>query len=494
MSELGKMQLPAQRERTARKGLALAQKITHHQSVAAAVRKIAPILSPDAAETALGLLESVTNPDWKVPAVEALGAGLSDEQLPRALSVALSDMGTIYSWAIDRLPTLLSRLAAAGHEEALGNLLDEQLKLSWLDGVEGFSPLLSILTPDQLQRAWDSVLGWEQMSRRAEALAALVPHLPDTARASATHLALDALNDAMSHQPWDIDNMKRRAKALGHLIRAGDNQAGPVFQALRMYLREASARNLPLYQLFEEFGAALPPAVTDDALEAVFADHRDYFSLRGLAALAPSLNPDQALRAAKAVTKMVRFPSADSTAALTALAARLGAGQQAAILETAWEHARVARNLLAFSSNGPAELYALIPMLPPDERQTAVRIVIDHLTPSSAAWKPDRGLAAALPVLNEEEIEALYAAVTTAQSSTSRATAQSCIMGHLGRYSPQTAFAGEANLPRTWPVSLDRAAFADLIASSAWWLHREQGTPVVNEVVDALCDVCVWWP
>jgi hypothetical protein len=242
-----------------------------------------------------------------------------------------------------------------------------------------------------------------------------------------------------------------------------------------MYLRKASAHNFPPYQLFEEFGAALPPAVTDDALEAAFADHRDYFSLRGLAALAPSLNPD-------------------STSALTALAARLGAGQQAAILETAWEHARVARGLLAFRSNGPVELYALIPMLPPDERQTAVRIVIDYLTPSSAAWKPDGGLAAALPVLNEEEIEALYTALTTAESSTSRATAQCCIMGHLGRYSPQTAFAGEANLPRTWPVSLDRAAFADLIASSAWWLHREQGTPAVDEVVDALCDVCVWWP
>lgn len=426
--------------------------------------------------------------------MEALGAGLSDEQLPRALSVALSDVGTINSWTIDRLPALLSRLAAAGHQEALGNLLDEQLEFSWLDGVEGFSPLLSILAPHQLQRAWGSVLGWEEMSRRAEALAALVPHLPDTARAGATHLALDALNDSMSHQPWDIDNMKRRARALGHLLRSGTDQAGPVLQALRMYLRKASAHNFPLYQLFEEFGAALPPAVTDDALEAAFADHRDYFSLRGLAALAPSLNPDQALRAAKAVAKKVRFPSADSTSALTALAARLGAGQQAAILETAWEHARVARGLLAFRSNGPVELYALIPMLPPDERQTAVRIVIDYLTPSSAAWKPDGGLAAALPVLNEEEIEALYAALTTAESSTSRATAQSCIMGHLGRYSPQTAFAGEANLPRTWPVSLDRAAFADLIASSAWWLHREQGTPAVDEVVDALCDVCVWWP
>jgi hypothetical protein len=325
--------------------------------------------------------------------------------------------------------------------------------------------LLPLLTPGQVQEAWDRLIAKKNFRDRAEALAVLVPHLPHAERAAAMPLALAAMNDARSSDPWGMDEMRGRARAFGYLLQAGTDQIGPVIQPLRTFLRELSARNFPVYELFAEFGATLPSAVTDEALECALAGHREDLVLRAIAALAPSLSPDQALRVARTFAKKTRLASASSTAALTALAARLGPGEQDIILGAAWKHACAARDLLAFRWGGPTELYALIPMLPLAERRKAVQIVINHLTPDYASWKPD-GLAEALPVLTTDEVEQLYTAATKAASPASRAAAQSCILRHLGRSSPQTALAGRLSPCHTWPADLDRAAFADLIAAS----------------------------
>ena len=217
------------------------------------------------------------------------------------------------------------------------------------------------------------------------------------------------------------------------------------------------------------------------------------FVLRAMAALAPSLSPDQALRVARTFAKKTRFASASSTAALTALAARLGPAEQDIILDTAWKHARAARDLLAFRWGGPTELYALIPMLPLAERRKAVRIVINHLTPDNASWKLD-GLAEALPVLTTDR--GRRAVCGGDKSSKPRIACRRAKLHSAasGRVPPQTALAGRLSPCHAWPADLDRAAFADLIAASAWWLHREEGTSAADEVIEALCDVCTWWP
>jgi hypothetical protein len=493
LSELGKLQSPQQATRTARRGLALAQGIKHHESLAAAVREIAPILPPDEAEGALGLLEPITNPDWKVPAIDALSPRLADEQLPRALSIALYGAGFMDAWVISRLPRLLSRLAAAGHSDKLGEVLDAQLKcFYWPDTMQAFIALLPILTPDQVQHAWDSMVAQEESPGRAEALAAVVRHLPHAARADATQLALAALDDSGSDDPWDTI-MKARARALGHLLRAGTDPPDPVVQALRTYLRDASAHSFPLYLLIEEFHAMLPPAVAGDALKCALAQSREDLMFRALAAIAPSLNPDQALRAAKAIAKNAPFPDVHSTAALTSLAARLGTDKQDTILNTAWEHARAARDLLVFRPYGPVDLFALATMVPPSDRQIAVRMVVSHHSPAHASWKPG-DLPAALPFLTADELEELYAAVTKAENAASRAAAQAHILRHLGIDWHRAAFLAKPDLHRTWASNLDRAALANLLAASAWWLHREGGASAVDEVVDAMCDVCTWWP
>ena len=205
----GELQSPERRSRTARKGLALARNITNHRLLAAAVREIAPILPPDAAETALGLLELVWNPDWTVPAVEALAPRLADEQLRRALSAALPEGFGMDSWVIARLPVLLSRLAAAGHLETLGHALDEQLKLfTRPDSMRALLNLLPLLTSGQVQEAWDRLIAENNLRDRAEALAVLVPHLPHAERAAAVPLALAAMNDPGSSGPSDMDELK----------------------------------------------------------------------------------------------------------------------------------------------------------------------------------------------------------------------------------------------------------------------------------------------
>lgn len=276
LSELGKLQSPERRSRTARKGLALARNITNHRLLAAAVREIAPILPPDAAETALGLLELVWNPDWTVPAVEALAPRLADEQLRRALSAALPEGFGMDSWVIARLPVLLSRLAAAGHLETLGHALDEQLKLfTRPDSMRALLNLLPLLTSGQVQEAWDRLIAENNLRDRAEALAVLVPHLPHAERAAAVPLALAAMNDPGSSGPSDMDELRGRARAFGNLLRAGTDQVSPVIRALRTFLRELSACSFPVHELFAEFGATLPPAVTDEALECALAGHRE---------------------------------------------------------------------------------------------------------------------------------------------------------------------------------------------------------------------------
>ena len=260
LSELGKLQSPERRSRTARKGLALARNITNHRLLAAAVREIAPSSSArcggDGARTPRAGVESRLD-----------GACCRSPGAPSSLPAHDERLAALPEVRHVRRPCtapsiLLSRLAAAGHLETLGHALDEQLKLfTRPDSMRALLNLLPLLTSGQVQEAWDRLIAENNLRDLAEVLAGLVPHLPHAERAAAVPLALAAMNDPGSSGPSDMDELRGRARAFGNLLRAGTDQVSPVIRALRTFLRELSACSFPVHELFAEFGATLPPAV-----------------------------------------------------------------------------------------------------------------------------------------------------------------------------------------------------------------------------------------
>lgn len=464
LAELGKSQTPGRRAQTGAKVLAIAGSLTRHGSMADVIQASAPLLSPAAGEIALGMLEPVDVP-FRVGAIDALSDCLADESLPRALALAAAD-DYMLGWVVSRLPNLLTRLARAGYRDEVGGLLDRLLKNLGRDiscSAEQFISFLPALTPGQAMRAWDNVLAREdirghQRGYRPEALAALVPYLPGPMQKNAAEQALAALAKSESGSSRLHDDLKAQARTLGHLLRIATEPSDAIVSAVRKCLRDAHRK--PLHSVISEFGTALPPPLGDYALERAFAESGSKkswmdFTLRAVAAVAPSLTEEQALRAARPVAEY--GPDGRTITALIALAARLRDTVPNTIAATALE-------LLELHLQGPFK---------------------------AAWWEPDPATLGGLAV---GQLEELYTIVTGMENSKYCATAQSQILRHLGKTGEHQAFLDKRDLYATWPTALDRASLASLIASATWWLHREGGSTAIGQVMDTIFDVCRWWP
>jgi len=493
LAELGKFQSPERRAQTGTKVLAIAGSLVRHGSMADAIQASAPLLSPESGEIALGMLEPVDVP-FRVRAIDALSGCLADEILPRALALATEHAHRL-GWVVSRLPNLLTRLARAGHHDSIDALLGRLLEYLGSDmncSVEEFISFIPALTPEQARRAWDNVLARENLrghreTGRPEVLAALVPYLPRPMQKNAAEQALAALAESKDGSSLHHDDLKARARTLGHLLRVAVETPDTVTSAVQKCLRDAHRK--PLYPVIREFGTAFPPPLSDYALERAFAESEDdkswgNFTLKAVAAVAPSLTQEQALRAAHAVAEY--GPGTNTITALAALAPRHWDSAPNMIAVTALE-------LLEAPSAWPRadDLYQLMPFLPDPGRQTVARVFLAVTSVKTARWKPD---PAVLRDLALGRLEDLYTIVTAVENTGYCATAQSQILQHLGKTGAHQAFRDKRDLYATWPAALDRANLASLIASATWWLHREGGSTTIDRVMDTVFDVCRWWP
>ncbi|MFD9864806.1 hypothetical protein [Streptomyces alboflavus] len=488
---LGQRQEPEARARTARRALDLIGGTQHHESRAEAVRALAPVLSPSDAVKALELLEPVHNPEWKVPAIDALGTRLPSEWLSRALTCALRTVGQS-PWAIRQLPALLSRCAEVGEVAAVDPLVTQMSQLG-RDEPKDLVSLMPYLSSRQTQQAWDAVTDRPPSLARTEALAALHPRLPAHERPRREHLILTALADRDDSAAFPGRATEAEARALGHLLRAGPTDAGD--ESLRCFLRSREAHNFPLHRLLTALDTPIPDAVTETALECALAEDWWDFRLRALRVLAPSLSPGQAARAAHTVSAARLGPDTDSAAALTALGTRLEGKHRRTVLDEAFRHTYASPMPLTLTLHGDT-LRALLDELPPPQRDALVRSVIRCVSPSYSTWRHDSDLTTALSSLGlaRHELEELYTAVSTAQSPSARAQAQACVLRQLGADWDTSAFRGKSGLHLGWPRGIARDGLSGLIAASAWWLRREGGAEAVDDVANALLDVCARWP
>jgi hypothetical protein len=504
LAELGKTQSPERRAQTAAKVLAVAGSLKRHGSMADVIEASAPLLPPESGEIALGMLEPVDIP-FRVRAIDALSGSLADEVLPRALALA-TESESRPGWVVSRLPNLLTHLVRAGHHDSIDALLGRLLEYLGSDincSVEEFISFLPALTPDQARRAWNNVLARENLrgyrdSDRPEVLAALVPYLPYPMQQNAAEQALTALAESESGASLHNDHLKARARTLGHLLRIPAGTPDTVARAVQECLHDAH-RN-PLYLVIREFGTALPPPLGDYALERALAESGDDggwgdFTLKAVAAVAPSLTKEQALRAADAVAEY--GPGLDTVTALVALAPHLRDSTPNTIAVTALELLGIHLQEPLLPYLPPSEwaksgdLYQLIPLLPDAGRRTVAQVFLAVTSVKSAWWKPD---PVVLRDLALGQLEDLYTTVTAVENAEYRAAAQSQILQHLGKTGMHQAFRDKRDLYATWPAALKRANLASLIASATWWLHREGGSATIDRVTDAILDVCRWWP
>ena len=500
---LRKTHPPERRAQTGAKVLAIAGSLKRHRSMADVIQASAPLLSPESGEIALAMLEPVDVP-VRVHVIDALSGCLADEMLPRALALA-TEYDSRLGWVVSRLPNLLTHLGHAGHHDSIDVLLGRLLEYLGSDmacSVEEFISFLPALTPGQARRAWDNVLARENLrgyreSDRPEVMAALVPHLSRPMQKNAAEQALAALAESEDGSSLHPDHLKARARTLGHLLRIGAETSDTIASAVQKCLRDAH-RN-PLYLVIREFGTALPQSLGDYALERAFAESGGDkswidFTLKAVAAVAPSLTQEQALRAAHAVAEY--GPGRDTITALTALAPRLGETAPNMIAVTALELLELDLQdpLLRYAPSAwpkADDLYQLIPLLPDAGRRTAVRVYLAITSAKTAWWKPDPAVLRGLAV---GQLEDLYTIVTAVKNAEYCATAQSQILQHLGKIRAHQAFRDKRDLYATWPIALDRANLASLIASATWWLHQEGGSTTIDRVIDTIFDVCRWWP
>lgn len=496
LAELVRLLRPGARGRFEQRSLMLVQDTPDQRSWADSVRKLAPALSQDAAVAALEILTTVSMYGGCAQAVEALSASLPSEALPQAWSVAVRGSEDRPEQPAFQAPSLMTRLASAGHGEIIDAVLASAAEhvSQWLeDEVARFlTTFVPLLSAEQLRHATDAFLSHRSRSPRwAESVAGLSRHLPETERQKVTDAVLTALADARHEtNNWDPRPMTR---ALGHLYRAGATEA--VTDALGSLVTASTPAGWGLSIALVGFGTALPAPVVEDALTKALTNRNELDLFDVPFTLASSLNEDQVRRVLREVVDL-EPPSGLSFQLLTALAESLGPGAGDAVSRKAFEHACRAGDL-SLSSYGEhfrTLLHQLRRFNAPEYRVLVGRI-IDHHSPSAAAsWAPDWDFDSAVVGLEAEELAELYARITHIRNPTSRATAQATILRRLGAEWPGAAFPGTGDLVHTWPVHLDRTVLCTLLAASAWWVYQRGGAEAVDGVVDALIDVCTWWP
>ncbi len=330
VSALGRLQTPAERARTVANGLKLVRGTDSHASIAGCIRELAPVLPAEDAGEALDMLGSLHNPEWQVPAIEALSARLAPDRLPDALTAALESASAMPEWATARLPRLLGRLADSGHADLLGTLFIQHLNSRWTPGgTERFIPLISVLTETQAREGWNLLLAADDREA-PEITALLIPRLAPADQPHATQTVLQRLH--LDGRP-DLSTLKRHAWTLGKLL-AVPGATGPTTQALRRLLRNPEAQDSPFYQILAAIERDLPPSLAEEALQSALRESWEDFRLRAVTLVAPSLSAERAWRTIKAVGRSKDNYDTEKALALAALAVRCVPEQRDALLDS----------------------------------------------------------------------------------------------------------------------------------------------------------------
>ena len=479
LAELGRYQPHGTRDQTCKRGLDMANGVSHGKFKARAVAALAPIIAgPERADEAFEILWSV-RPHWGVQAMEAMA-----DVLPAArLAEVPGRFRDSRDAALD-IPKILKRLSDNKEYTTIIDSLIPRPEGSWHPSQSRMiSSLAPIMSPSQARRAWHVAEPEDFGYDDAEALSALVGRLPEHERAAAVDEVLAAYTPRFR---WD----EVEARVLGRLARAASTER--LTRALREFLgRERAVKE----RVLEELAPGLPETLIEEALQYALSDDDD-ISCQALAKLAPRLSGALLNRAIAHVGEMEHEPW--KAVALTPLARQLPRDREdrEAVLAMAVEAAASWPSV----SSLQGVMADLIPQLPQRLRPRAVSAAADQVCSDLRYHRQPRGeefdrLHAVLGVLKGPELEQLYARLgKEVQVPRVRAHAQAAVIRRADEEHAAGFFADQRPLHYDWPRDLDRAGLMDLIAAAAWWINGNGGVAAADEVIEAIFDVARWWP
>ncbi len=478
LAQLGRYQPPEHRDKIGKRGLDMANSITHIKSRTRAVIALAPIISPELANKAFGILWSV-DPYWGVRAMEAIADVLPLERLRDVPDRIRGSRDP--DPALD-IPKILKRLSDGGQGTIIDSLIPRPTGSWHSSQSERISSLAPILSPTQARRAWHVGEPEGFGFPGAEALSALAGRLPESERAT-------AVDEVLAAYTLGSHSAENEAQILGQLARAAPTER------LTQVLREFLSRNRGLrYKALEELAPVLPEILSEEAFHYALSD--DWMCCPALAKLAPRLSGSLLKQAISHVTERRDYPGA--AAALTALARQLPEDHKdrEAVLSLALDTAMS-------RPDGSAEhgvMADLIPQLPERLRPKAAKAATDEACSGLRFHRTSREkeldrLRAVLAVLRGPELDQFYARLEQEVLVPQvRARAQAAVILRAAGEHAAGFLADERPVYHDWPEDLDRARIADLIGASASSIYEKGDGTAVDEVIEAIFDVTRWWP
>jgi ribosomal protein L17 len=378
-------------------------------------------------------------------------------------------------------PTLLIQLVEAGiWRWEYGRSYARQMPWA-ADRAEALTKL-AVMSPVGAPAEWKLQVLAEALSAareidipytRAEALAALAPHLADEQKWQVLDEALAAARE--------IDDPYDRAEALAALApHLADEQKRQVLDEALAAAREIDS----LYTRAEALAALAPHLadeqkrqVLDEALAAAREIGWPYFRAEALAALAPHL-VDEQKQQALAAAREIDDPCARAKAALAALAPHLVDEQKRQVLDEALAAARKIE-----WPDGRAEvLAALAPHLADEQKRQVLDEALAAARKINSPYNRAEALVALAPHLADEQKQQALAAAREIDHPYARAKALAALAPHLVDEQKQQALAAAREIE--WPYFRAKA-----LAALAPHLADEQKRQVLAEALAAAREI-----
>ena len=421
------------------------------QALTALAPHVPPDQQPAVLARALDAVASTGDDDARAQALTALAPHVPPDQQPRALDAAIA--------IHDRRHRFRALLALAPYlpPDQLPRALDAAIATESLHLHKALAAVVPRLTADQLARAVDTASGSGDRNTRAQALAALAPHLPADQQPPVLARALDA---AMEEVHYGGSRLFHILLALAphlpadQLPRAFDAAIRIRVDGVHIARNGDGVRAEALAVLASRMSADQQADAVDTATTTSDHDAR----VRAVIALAPHLAADQMPRA---LAIAMVAPGSYRAPMLAALAPHLPADQQPAILARALDAANGIQNdlsrakaLIALLSHLPADrqppviaraldaaiasapynpghLAALAPHLPADQLARAVSGLLPDIGKVMYPNHVLTALSALAPHLPADQLARVVDAATTIREDRSRANALAALAPHL---------------------------------------------------------------
>ncbi|OAN45148.1 hypothetical protein A6A03_15645 [Chloroflexus islandicus] len=471
---------PVEQDTVLTNALAATQAIANEWPRVEALAALAPRLPEPLLAAALATAQTIANEWPRAKALTALAPHLPKPLLSKALAAALAIADRRYRVRV--LAALAPHLSSADRDEVLAAVAIADRRYHVRALVTLAPHLSSAERNNVLAEALTTATAIRVEDERAEALAALGPHLPEPLLADALTAAKAITNEGpraaalAALAPHLPEPLLADALAAAQVIRAADARARAL-AALAPYLpppdREAAlaealtaAQTITDERYRAEALAALAPhlpppdqtAALAEVLAAAQAITDERYRAEALAALAPHLPPaerDAVLTKALAATQAIR--AADARAeALATLAPHL----PPPLLVDAFDVAKA----ITDAGYRAKALTAIAPLLPPPNREAALAETLTAAQAISNEWSRTDVLAALAPHLPEPLLaEALAAA--TAINERYRARALAALAPHLPEPLLIEALAAAQAITDEWYRAEALAALAPYLPS-----------------------------